>query len=427
MIRTVQRLGRRARYPLAAALAGIAILSALLSACTTPSASSAAGSSAAQSSGASAAANSGASAAAKETVALAGAKLLYGPTTGPVTQSELRAPRESDIRAFPYKPAATGKKVVIVSCSAISPQCVHTATLISEYLAKLQIKSVIFNADYTPAGNQAAVDSALAQNPNAIILLAVAPSTIGPEIAQAHARHIYVVDGIGTAQTDGGNLDAYVPQGSNLYQVAVAAELAVAGNGKTNVHWLTAPAYPELEVAAGTAYLKEACPGCTLTQGTETAAQVTDPVQMGQLATSIMRSNPNTNYLTLASACADLQAASSALQQLQQGHLAAGGCGASAIAAMNARNLAFATGSVEPWSALADIDQTLRLMSGKQPLPESEVGPAAYLLTPQNTPYHSSTIDYGALDRWAVGLFNFVAPYSKAWGVDLSSVISNEK
>jgi len=371
--------------------------------------------------------SSGASAAARQTVELANTKLLYGPTTGPVTQSQLRAPTASDIKPFAYKPGGSRKTIAIVSCAAISPQCVHTANLISAYLSKIKISSQIFNADYTPAGNQAAVDAALAQRPDAIILLALAPSTIGPEIARAKSARIPIIDGIGTASTDGGNLDAYVPQGSNLYQVATAAQLAVAGNGKTHVHWLTAPAYPQLEVSVGTSYLKTGCPGCVLTEGTETAAQVTNPVQMGQLATSILRSHPKTDYLTLASACADLHSASAALRQLQKGTLAAGGCGASAVAAMNAGNLAFATGSVEPWTAVADIDQALRLISGQPALPETQVGPAAYLVTPQSTPDHSTTGNYGALDRWAVGLFDFVAPYSKAWGVDLSSVIAEEK
>ena len=34
---------------------------------------------------------------------------------------------------------------------------------------------------------------------------------------------------------------------------------------------------------------------------------------------------------------------------------------------------------------------------------------------------------YAKLDQWAVSVFDFVAPYSKAWGVDLSDVIANEK
>ena len=416
MSASVTRAARRMLLVLAAVLAAATVMSA----CS--SSSSRSGDTAGKS-----ADSSGASAAVRQTVELASTKLLYGPTTGPVTQSQLRAPTASDIKAFAYKPGGSGKKIAVVSCAAISAQCVHTANLISAYLSKIKISSQIFNADYTPAGNQAAVDAALAQRPDAIILLAVAPSTIGPEIARAKTAGIPIIDGIGTAETDGGNLDAYVPQGSNLYQVATAAELAVAGNGKTHVHWLTAPAYPELEVSAGTSYLKAECPGCVLTQGTETAAQVTNPVQMGQLVTSIMRSHPETAYLTLASACADLQSGSAALRQLQQGMLAAGGCGASAVAAMNAGNLAFATGSVEPWTALAGIDQALRLISGQPALPETQVGPAAYLVTPQSTPDHTTTGNYGALDRWAVGLFDFVAPYSKAWGTDLSSVIAEEK
>ncbi|GAA4537136.1 hypothetical protein GCM10023175_05170 [Pseudonocardia xishanensis] len=364
---------------------------------------------------------------AQQVADLAAGKLLYGPTSGVVDPAQLRAPQASDIKAVPFSAAGKNLKIAVVSCAAISPQCRHTSDITAAYLAELGIASQIFSSDYTPAGNQQAMNSALAYQPDAIIEYAVAPSTIGAQIAEAQSRRIPVIGGIATKATDGGNLDAYVPQGSNLYQIAAAAQMTVAGRGAVNVHWLNAPEFPQLEVGAGTAFLKTVCPGCGLSEGTETAAQVTNPVQMGQLVTSIMRANPDTTYLTLASACADLQSAAAALRQQQRGTLVAGGCGSSAIAAMNAGNLPFATGSVEPWTALASIDQALRLISGQPALPESETGPAAYLVTPQNTPDRGTTGDYGALDRWTVSLFDYVAPYSAAWGADLSGVVASEK
>ena len=94
---------------------------------------------------------------------------------------------------------------------------------------------------------------------------------------------------------------------------------------------------------------------------------------------------------------------------------------------MNAGNIPFATGSVEPWSALASIDQVLRLWAGAPPLDEQQTGPAAYLVTPETTPDKSTKASYGKLDRWTVSMFDYVKPYSEAWGVDLSDVIANEK
>ena len=84
-------------------------------------------------------------------------------------------------------------------------------------------------------------------------------------------------------------------------------------------------------------------------------------------------------------------------------------------------------GEVEPWGTLAAIDQVFRLWSGKAALPATETGPAAYLVTPSNTPDHSTTsVSYGKLDRWALAKFDYLAPYEKAWGVNLHSVIQDE-
>jgi ABC-type sugar transport system substrate-binding protein len=360
-------------------------------------------------------------------VNLAENKLLYGPTTGPATVSQLSAPTASEIHVMPYKPSA-GKSIVFVSCSAQSGQCTHSSEIGKEFLAKLGVSSTVVQSDYTPAGNQRAMNAAIALKPNAIILLAIAPSTIGPQIATAKAQGIKVVDGYGTGPIDGGNLDAYVPQGSGLYQMAAGAQTIALSNGKGSVLWLAAPEFPELEVGAGTSLFKSACPGCTLIPGTETAAQVTTPVAMGQLISSSVNAHPGLSFVMLASACADLPAGAQALQSGGSStKLAAPGCGASAVAAMNAGQIPFATGEVEPWGTLAAIDQVFRLWAGKPALPATQTGPAAYLVTPSNTPDKSATsVSYGKLDRWALAKFDYLAPYEKAWDVNLNSVIQSE-
>ena len=411
------------------ALATLAV-AALLAGCgSSTSSSSSASASGAVGTGSSSSASSGggALAAAQNIVHLAETKLLYGPTTGPATSSQLGAPTAAEIHVMPYKPPA-GKSIVFVSCSAQSGQCTHSAEIGVALLAKLGVHSTVVQSDYTPAGNQRAMNAAIAQKPSAIITLAIAPSTIGPQIAAAKAQGIPVVDGYGTAPIDGGNLSAYVPQGSSLYQVAAGAELIDLTKGKGSVVWLNAPEFPELEVGAGTSYFKSACPSCNLIQGTETAAQVTNPVTMGQLVSSNINAHPGLNFVMLASACALLQAGAQAAQSGGGGtKLAAPGCGASAVAAMNAGQIPFATGEVEPWGTLAAIDQVFRLWAGKPALPATQTGPGAYLVTPDNTPDKSTTsVSYGKLDRWALGMFDYLAPYEKAWGVNLHPVIQAE-
>src|SRR5690242_16561828 len=55
---------------------------------------------------------SGGLAAAQKVATLANTKLLYGPTTGTVTQDQLRAPQASDIKPYAYKPGGPAKKIV---------------------------------------------------------------------------------------------------------------------------------------------------------------------------------------------------------------------------------------------------------------------------------------------------------------------------
>jgi ABC-type sugar transport system substrate-binding protein len=363
---------------------------------------------------------------AQRVVSLAETKLLYGPTTGPATASQLHAPTAADIRVFPYKPPS-GKSIVFVSCSAESGQCTHSAEIGKAFLAKMGIRSTVVQSDYTPAGNQQAMNTALAMKPSAIITLAIAPSTIGTQIVQAKAQHIPIVDGYGTEPIDGGDLSAYVPQGSSLYQIASGAEMIAAAADKASVLWLSAPEFPELEVNAGISFFKSTCPTCHLVTGNVTAAQVTSPVTTGQVITSGVRANPGLNYVSLPSGCADLQAAAAAARGVGSTKVAAPGCGASSVSAMNAGDLPYATGEVEPWGTLAAIDQVFRLWAGKPPLPASETGPAAYLVTPSTTPDKSTNVSYGKLDRWTLSLFDYLAPYEQAWKVNLHPVIQSEQ
>jgi ABC-type sugar transport system substrate-binding protein len=358
---------------------------------------------------------------------IAKTKLLYGPTTGPVEASQLRAPTAADLQPTSFKPGGPKKTVAIVACFNAGT-CAHMADLAKQWFEMLGFSATIFESDYTPAGNQRVMNNALALNPVAIYNIAVQPVTITAQIDKAKAEGIKIVYGTGTAEINKGDLDAYVPQTSNLFQSAAGIQMIGETDGKAKIHWLSAPEFPELEEAAGIDLTKTLCPNCEITEGTVTAAQVTAPVPMGQLITSITRAHPGLDYIELASACADLNAAAAAARSAGGDvKIAGGGCGASAIAAMNAGNIPFATGAVEPMAVLQGIDQILRVINGDPPIPEDETGPAVYLVTPENTPDKSTDGNYGALDRWTLELFDYVTPYSEAWGVDLGKVLATEQ
>ena len=139
-----------------------------------------------------------------------------------------------------------------------------------------------------------------------------------------------------------------------------------------------------------------------------------------------MRAHPSAQFVTTPAGCIPLSAAHSALQQAgSKAVFSTGDCTATSLGAMNAGYLPYVSTSSEGWNALVDVDQVLRLLSG-QPAAAS-AGPGAFMITKDNEPTSSTQPTGGVIDRWVLKRFDFAAPYSKAWGVDVSSVFADEK
>ena len=215
-------------------------------------------------------AGGGGQAAASALVALASKGPIYGPPTGTVDPSALHAATAADIKAFSYKPLGKVKKVAVVVASRDAAGLVQLGNLIAATLSKLNIGSQQFYADFTPTGDQAAMNSALAVDPSAIVLVTITPAAVTAQLATAASRHIPVVDGTSSAEVDGGNLAGYGPGSQNMIQILQAAYIVAHGGPKASSVWLTLPSFPQTESSAGIAYLKAVCSGCTVVQSTMT-------------------------------------------------------------------------------------------------------------------------------------------------------------
>jgi ABC-type sugar transport system substrate-binding protein len=362
-------------------------------------------------------------AAANKVAKLAETDLLYGPTSGLFTVDELRAPTQADLKVPKYKDDGSPKKIVWINPSPLSATGTYMAEVGEKFLKKLGIETATTDGDYTPTGYRRAFDAAFAMNPDAIITIGIDPNTVGASLARAKSEGVWVVNATGTEELEPGD-DAYVPQGSNLQHAAYAAKIIQDTEGEGKINWLNAREFPTNETAITVEFLKNTCPTCDVTEGTETAAQVTAPVPMNQLITSILRAEPDLDWLQLAHACALLPAATSAIRETGADvGFGAGSCGAAAIGAMNSGNLPYASGGVEALGSLLAITQALLLIEGKEPLSDDEIGVPAYLVTPETTPDDSTNGDITVLSKWLLERFDFVKPFEDAWGVELKSVI----
>jgi ABC-type sugar transport system substrate-binding protein len=91
-----------------------------------------------------------------------------------------------------------------------------------------------------------------------------------------------------------------------------------------------------------------------------------------------------------------------------------------AFALLKAGSVHTLTAASQEWGALATVDAAFRGLENK-PIPSSDAwGIGVGLVTAANAPRGAPS--YVTIDRYVQRKLNFVAPYQKAWGVDLSSV-----
>lgn len=364
-------------------------------------------------------------AAAQAVLKRANEELVMGPAEGPVTPDDLRAISEDDFDVHPWSGDAEGKKIFIASGSSTVPAIVHQVNLATAWFEALgfEVKSAAGN--FTPAEDQRVMNEALKWDPDAIYDVSVLPAAIGPQLAEAKERGIPVVYTVGTPNNTPGEFAGWVSQSTNLSQALFAAQLIVQSGGDANVMWVKAPLFKEIETDVGMQYMEENCADCTM-DSFEAVDQLYTPVAMASMTTSLLRADPDLDYLALPAACVPVAAAVEAARQLGDVDVEATGCPASAAALINTGDLYGATGIVEPMSVLQGMDQLLRMLDGEEPLPADQTGPAAFYFDAETIPDPTLDGNFGPIDRWALSKFDFLAPYEEEWDVDLHSAIEDE-
>lgn len=350
---------------------------------------------------------------------------VIGPAAGAIAASDISAVTPADIKATPWKAGGPQKTVINISCASIDTQCQHKMALTDAIFKALGWKSSILVAgnDYSPASFQRAFNQAIAAKPDAIVTSGIRAQGLGPQFDAAKKAGIFTV-GIDNSESGGLGYDAYVASGWSLSQSMIGALAIATTNGKGDVAWIDAPEFPQLMIPDGIQFLRNECPDCKVDTQKTTAAVAVNPVGLGSLVTSIIQSHPGLQVLGLPSTGVPISASAQAIARSSNPHVLQYGVGlnATAVESIRGKYIPLGIGPPSEWMALEAVDAVLRHDNGQPTIPTNEVKIGTMIMQPDAAPTAAKVTDYD-VDQWAVSRFDFVKPYSDAWGVDLSSVI----
>lgn len=286
------------------------------------------------------------------------------------------------------KPIPTGKKVDFVVCGPA--ECLPPATDFTKAATMLGWSVKTINGGIDPGSNQAAMSQAVRDHPDAVIFEGLDSAVFQPQLAQLKAANIPVIAWQTTDKPDPPNHLLVIPGPThyNLVTKMMAAAAMVAANGKPNVGFIAVPAFP---IYANTidpefkAALKSYCSSCQV-------HEYDMPVpSLGKDATAravnFARSNPGINVLLM-----DQDSVSLGLQaQLN-------GAGLSNVKDIglypSAANLPNVPSGAEfalipdPYLEMAylDADALARIFTGQDPAPDVNTTAPAAIWTKSNLP-----------------------------------------
>ncbi|MBV8733760.1 MAG: substrate-binding domain-containing protein [Solirubrobacterales bacterium] len=269
--RTVRRIAVLLTVGVAAALIGAG--------CGSSSSSSAGGSSAGGSSNAAGSSNAGVSEA-QQIIAQASQRPTSITVTTPIG-----------------KAAPSGKKIVFISCG--TSQCQLQGSIIQQAASHLGWTSTTIATDGSPTQVQNAFATALRQNADAVILNAALRSEIGPQLADAKAKNVPMVECCATDPL----ASPIIYNTSTTEQNAgiakpLAAEIVADSKGKASTLYVNIPAYTIL-ATLGSSFeqdYKQMCPSC----GYATLdVPLTQLANAPNLIVSYLRSHPDVGYVAL--------------------------------------------------------------------------------------------------------------------------------
>jgi ABC-type sugar transport system substrate-binding protein len=346
-----------------------------------------------------------------------------GPDAGSVTPAQITGATANQFAPTPYKAGSAPKSVVTLASASTSPTTIRQATLELAMLEKLgwHGKMITPGPDFTAQEEQQAMTQAIAQKPDVIIANGIAGAPIGAQLAQAKAAGIFTI-GVSVDDSAGPGYQQIVGAGWGLGGAVLASKMIVDESGKPNIHWFNFPQFEFLGSSVGVAFAKDVCPSCAVKQEDIDVARMVSPVSLGQVMSSTIAANPSLTSIAYPGdlSASAIQAAirTSVNPKVKQYGVTFTSAGAQAI---KAGDLSSMIGTPIAWSSVQAVDMALRHAIGRPPLPQDSPALKIGVMAMQKSDVPAQLTD-AAIDKWAVGQFNFLAPYEKAWGVSFTNI-----
>jgi ABC-type sugar transport system substrate-binding protein len=320
----------------------------------------------------------------------------------------------------PIKPPAGKRyKIAVIGCAPVG-SCLNTADNIRDIATKLGWSATLSNGDGTPQSFQQLFGTALSQHVDAIVAVAVPGIYIQQQLAQATQQGVVTI-GVNVSSLGGPGYTGYVDGREPVSKAVLASWIATDSQQKAKAIFLDIQGNADLGVSVGATLLKQ-CSTCSVRTESWSPTDFIDPVSEQEKITALLQANPDAQYLVLPTDGLSLAPIFQAISQAGLSDtlkVVSSDFDPPSLAAIQSGQLSAVTVMSQEWLALAAVDAVDRGLA-KQPIPAADAwGIGIGLIDKSNAP---STASYSAFDAYVRSKVDFVAPYAKAWNVDLSSI-----
>lgn len=303
-------------------------------------------------------------------------------------------------------PVAKGKSVVLIPCAAAAEGCSEPMDGAAEAAKVLGWKSRTIDGKGTPAGEEAAIEQAIALKPDAIIIHAIDPSTVKGAVKDAKAAGIPVIASSVPPSplvdfSDSPPEKAWIETGEQAANFLIAET-----NGEAKYVQLTNEEFGVVKLRTeGFEKAMEKCTGCEAVESSSfTFADMAS--KLPQLTQQLLQANPTADSIVVPFDAA-VPFVLQGEQAIGKNLLVTGGDGTSeGLKCIREECGLSATGAVPvTWIGWTDIDAANRIFNNEDPEPAS-VGLPTKLIVPANVQEEEGT--------WN-GDVDFASLYEKLW------------
>lgn len=262
-----------------------------------------------------------------------------------------------------------GKSITVITCGSQGITCVRVAEGVEAAAAAAGYQSNVIDGQSNPTVWNQAVQSAIANKADGIVLAAVPPALVADGFAKAQAAGIKMAAVLSIL---GPPADVKVELDRKAIARANSAWIADDSGGDAKVLLVRDDEFPETKVTsdAYASTLKAECDGCTIEAEAEFTLALASQRLAGEVAQAL-QNNPEINYIILPFDTVTTFVEQGIAQAGKSGQVKIVGLGADppSFEAMKEGSMAQSLGTPAQWMGWDAVDGLIRSMAG-EPVPE---------------------------------------------------------